>query len=74
MKSWDFPYVTDRTDCLELAPLQFLMRRLRTAPLVTRLERIRDLSEDLARELLREQGDSSTARAMADAIKQDIAS
>ena len=48
------------------------MRRLPTGPLVTRLERIRDLSGDLARELLREQGDSSTASAMADAIKQDI--
>jgi hypothetical protein len=42
------------------------------APLVARLERIRDMSSDLARELSREHGETATARAIADAIKQDI--
>jgi hypothetical protein len=36
------------------------------------LERIRDLSNDLARELHRPVDPSDAARALADAIKQDI--
>jgi hypothetical protein len=46
--------------------------RFGSRPLVTRLERIRDLAGELARELLRDQGDTSTASAMVDVLKQDI--
>ena len=42
-----------------------------TAPLVARLERIRDLSADRARELVRGHGETVTARAIADTIKHD---
>jgi hypothetical protein len=38
--------------------------------LVPRLERVKELSHDLARELAREHGD--TARAIAAAIKRDV--
>ena len=36
-----------------------------------RLERIRDLSGDLARELSREHSETATAKAIADAIKRE---
>jgi hypothetical protein len=35
------------------------------------LERIKDLSHDLAQELVREQGEAGAASAMADATKRD---
>jgi hypothetical protein len=46
--------------------------RSQTAPLVKLLTHLRDLADDLARGLPRSgQGDSITARAMADAIKEN---
>jgi hypothetical protein len=48
------------------------MRRSPPAPLVSRLERIRDLSDDLSRELTRRQGDmTASVRTMVDTIKRD---
>ena len=46
---------------------------LLTAPLIARLERIEALAHDLAHELARAGGgETKSARAMADAIQQDI--
>jgi hypothetical protein len=46
--------------------------RLPNVALVGRLERIRDLSHDLARELARPFRETAAARAIADAIRRDI--
>jgi hypothetical protein len=43
-----------------------------TDPLVTHLERIRDLADDLAREVSRRHADPDTALDVADAIRRDI--
>jgi hypothetical protein len=40
--------------------------------LIARLERVKDLSHDLARELARDHGDTATAGAIAAAIKRDV--
>jgi hypothetical protein len=47
------------------------MRPLRIAEIVVRLECIRDLSNDLARELLRDHGETPVAREMVDTIKRE---
>jgi hypothetical protein len=43
-----------------------------TAALVAHLARIRDLSDDLVRELNRDSGKTTTVRAMVAAIKRDV--
>jgi len=62
----------DLTDFFDPGAYTLSMPLPLTASLVTRLERIRDMSHDLARELTRDHGETATASAMADAIKQDI--
>ena len=47
------------------------MRRFPTSALLTRVERIKNLSHDLANELVRKQGETVAASALADAIKRD---
>jgi hypothetical protein len=48
-----------------------MVPRLPTRMLIARLERITDLSHDLAQELIRGKGETSAASAMAEAIKRD---
>ena len=50
----------------------FTVPRSPNAALTARLQRVKDLSHDLARELARDQRATAAVRAMVDAIKQEI--